>query len=166
MVLLVKLESRGPALYIQERVGLDGKPFPAVKFRSMRQDAEAHTGPVWAKAGDSRRTRMGVFLRRFSLDELPQFINVLWGQMSVVGPRPERPVFVEEFAQRVPRYMERHREKAGLTGWAQVNGLRGDVPIEDRTAYDLWYVENWTLGLDFKIMLKTVFEMIRGENAY
>jgi len=166
LALLVKLESPGPALYIQERVGLDGKPFPAIKFRSMRQDAEAETGPVWAKANDPRRTRVGAFLRRFSLDEMPQFINVLLGQMSIVGPRPERPVFVEEFARRVPRYQERHREKAGLTGWAQVNGLRGDVPIEERTAYDLWYVENWTLGLDFKIMLKTVFEMIRGENAY
>ncbi|MBU0490821.1 MAG: undecaprenyl-phosphate glucose phosphotransferase [Chloroflexi bacterium] len=166
LALLVKLESRGPALYIQERVGLDGKPFPAVKYRSMRQDAEKETGPVWATADDPRRTRMGTFLRRFSLDEVPQFINVLMGQMSVVGPRPERPVFVEEFSQRVPRYMERHREKAGITGWAQVNGLRGDVPIEDRTAYDIWYVENWTLGLDFKIMLKTLYEMIRGENAY
>ncbi len=166
LALLVKLDSRGPALYIQERVGLDGKPFPAIKFRSMRQDAEAMTGPVWASANDPRRTRVGRFLRRFSLDEMPQFINVLLGHMSIVGPRPERPVFVEEFARRVPRYQERHREKAGITGWAQVNGLRGDVPIEDRTAYDLWYVENWTLGLDFKIMLKTVFEMIRGENAY
>jgi len=164
--LLIKLESRGPALYIQERVGLDGTPFPAVKYRSMRQDAEAETGPVWASAGDPRRTRMGTLLRRFSLDEIPQFINVLLGQMSIVGPRPERPVFVEEFARRVPRYQERHREKAGITGWAQVNGLRGDVPIEDRTAYDIWYVENWTLGLDFKIMLKTVFEIIRGTNAY
>jgi len=166
LALLVKLESSGPALYIQERVGLDGKPFPAVKFRSMRQDAEAETGPVWATADDPRRTWMGRFLRRFSLDEVPQFINVLLGQMSIVGPRPERPVFVEEFARRVPRYSDRHREKAGITGWAQVNGLRGDVPIEDRTAYDVWYVENWTLGLDFKIMLKTVFEIIRGENAY
>jgi exopolysaccharide biosynthesis polyprenyl glycosylphosphotransferase len=166
LALLVKLDSPGPALYIQKRVGLDGKPFSAVKFRSMRQDAEAETGPVWATADDPRRTRVGRFLRRFSLDEVPQFINVLLGQMSIVGPRPERPVFVEEFAQRVPRYRDRHREKSGITGWAQVNGLRGDVPIEDRTAYDIWYVENWTLGLDFKIMLKTVFEIVRGDNAY
>ena len=165
--LLIKLTSPdGPVFYVQERVGLDGKPFLMLKFRSMRPDAEALTGPVWARPGDPRTTRLGAFLRRFSLDELPQFINVLLGDMSVVGPRPERPHFVEQFSQRVPRYLERHKEKAGLTGWAQVNGLRGNVSIEERTAYDLWYVENWTLWLDFKIILRTIFTIFRDKNAY
>ncbi|MFH1486041.1 MAG: undecaprenyl-phosphate glucose phosphotransferase, partial [Chloroflexota bacterium] len=138
--LLVKLTSReGPVFYVQERVGLDGKPFQLLKFRSMRMDAEESTGPVWAKAGDPRTTRVGALLRRFSLDELPQLVNVLVGEMSVVGPRPERPYFVKEFSRLIPRYLERHKEKAGITGWAQVNGLRGDVNIQERTAYDLWY---------------------------
>ena len=132
----------------------------------MRADAESATGPVWATKDDPRRTRLGAFLRRFSIDELPQFINVLLGQMSVVGPRPERPLFVEQFSMEVPRYMERHREKAGITGWAQVNGLRGDTSIEERTRYDLWYIENWSLLLDFKIMFKTFTAMLRGDNAY
>lgn len=165
--LLIKLTSPGgPAFLIQERVGLDGKNFRVIKFRTMIPDAEAATGPVWAQAGDPRVTPLGRFLRRFSLDELPQFINVLIGEMSVVGPRPERPYFVEQFSQRMPRYLERHREKAGLTGWAQVNGLRGNVSIEERTAYDLWYVENWTLWLDFKIVLRTLFIILWGRNAY
>ncbi|MCS6803174.1 MAG: undecaprenyl-phosphate glucose phosphotransferase [Chloroflexota bacterium] len=165
--LLIKLTSgNGPVFYTQERVGLDGKPFMMIKFRSMRPDAEAETGPVWAQANDPRRTPLGRFLRRFSLDELPQFINVLLGDMSIVGPRPERPHFVQEFSQRVPRYLDRHREKAGITGWAQVNGLRGNTSIEERTAYDLWYVENWTLWLDFKIMLRTLISIITDKNAY
>jgi exopolysaccharide biosynthesis polyprenyl glycosylphosphotransferase len=164
--LLIRLDSEGPVFYAQERVGLDGVVFPCVKFRTMRRDAENDTGPVWATRNDHRRTRLGSLLRRFSIDELPQFINVLFGQMSVVGPRPERPVFVEQFKQSLPRYMERHREKAGLTGWAQVNGYRGDTSIEERTRYDLWYVENWSLLLDFKIMFKTAWEVLRGENAY
>lgn len=164
--LLIKLDSEGPVFYAQERVGLDGKPFPCIKFRTMRVDAEKDTGPVWASKDDPRRTRIGAFLRRFSIDEFPQFINVLLGHMSVVGPRPERPLFVEQFSQEVPRYMERHREKAGITGWAQVNGYRGDTSIEERTRYDLWYVENWSLLLDFKIMFKTVIAMLRGDNAY
>ncbi|MER3397664.1 MAG: undecaprenyl-phosphate glucose phosphotransferase [Chloroflexota bacterium] len=164
---LIKLTSPdGPVFYVQERVGLDGKPFPIIKFRTMRPDAEAETGPVWTKPGDPRRTRLGAILRRFSLDELPQFINVLLGHMSVVGPRPERPYFVQQFAQVVPRYLDRHREKAGITGWAQVNGLRGDTPIEERTAYDLWYVENWTLWLDIKIILRTILQIFRDKNAY
>jgi lipopolysaccharide/colanic/teichoic acid biosynthesis glycosyltransferase len=132
----------------------------------MRVDAESDTGPVWATKDDPRRTRIGGFLRRFSIDEIPQFINVLLGHMSVVGPRPERPLFVQQFAHDVPRYMERHREKAGITGWAQVNGLRGDTSIEERTRYDLWYIENWSLLLDFKIMFKTALAMLRGDNAY
>jgi len=166
IALAVKLSSPGPVFFVQDRVGLDGQPFQVLKFRSMRADAEAASGPVWAKEGDPRRTAVGSFIRRLSLDELPQFINVLLGEMSVVGPRPERPYFVQEFSRRVPRYLDRHREKAGLTGWAQVNGLRGDVSIEERTAYDLWYVENWTLWLDFKIMLRTIFSIFRGRNAY
>ncbi|MFQ5342697.1 MAG: undecaprenyl-phosphate glucose phosphotransferase [Anaerolineae bacterium] len=166
IALLIKLDSPGPAFYIQERTGLDAQPFPMIKFRTMRADAEAETGPVWATVDDPRKTQLGAFLRKTSVDELPQFINVLLGEMSVVGPRPERPVFVAEFQKRIPRYMNRHREKAGITGWAQVNGLRGDTSIEERTKYDLWYTENWSLWLDFKIMLKTVVQAIRDPNAY
>ncbi|MBI3976613.1 MAG: undecaprenyl-phosphate glucose phosphotransferase [Chloroflexi bacterium] len=167
IALLIKLTSpRGPVFYVQERVGLDGRPFPMIKFRSMRVDAEGQTGPVWAQRGDPRTTRLGAFLRRFSLDELPQLVNVLMGDMSIVGPRPERPYFVEQFSQRVPRYLDRHREKAGLTGWAQVNGLRGNTSVEERTAYDLWYVENWNLLLDLKIILRTILTVFRDKNAY
>ncbi|MBI2954161.1 MAG: undecaprenyl-phosphate glucose phosphotransferase [Chloroflexi bacterium] len=167
VALLIKLTSpHGPAFYTQERVGLDGKPFQVIKFRSMKPDAEVQTGPVWAQKGDARTTRLGRFIRRYSIDELPQFINVLIGEMSIVGPRPERPHFVEQFMQTVPRYYERHNEKAGLTGWAQVNGLRGNTSIEERTAYDLWYVENWTLWLDLKIMIKTLFVVFTDKNAY
>lgn len=163
---IIKLTSPGGAFYCQERVGLDGKPFQVIKFRTMRSDAESHSGPVWAHADDPRRTAIGSFLRRSSLDELPQFINVLIGEMSLVGPRPERPYFVEQFQKSVPRYFDRHREKAGITGWAQVNGLRGDTSIEERTAYDLWYVENWSLWLDIKILLMTPLAALRGDNAY
>ncbi len=163
---LVKLESPGPAFFAQERMGLDVKPFPCLKFRSMRQGAEVETGPVWASKDDSRRTRIGAFIRRFSIDELPQLINVLVGQMSLVGPRPERPIFVEQFQRSIPRYMDRHRERAGITGWAQVNGLRGDTSIIERTKYDLWYIENWSLWLDFKIILRTLFNLLFDRNAY
>jgi len=164
---LVRLESRGPVFYAQERVGLDGKPFPMLKFRSMRVDAEEHSGPVWASENDPRKTRVGSVLRRTSLDEWPQLINVLLGEMSLVGPRPERPVFVEQFRQVVPRYMERHAEKAGMTGWAQVNGLRGDTSIVERTKYDLFYVENWSFLFDLKIILRTAVNLLRGDrNAY
>jgi len=166
LALLIKLDSPGPVFYAQERMGLDAKPFQMLKFRSMRQDAEKETGPIWAKKDDPRVTRLGAFIRRHSLDELPQFINVLLGDMSLVGPRPERPVFVEQFRTIVPRYMERHKEKAGLTGWAQVNGLRGDTSIVERTKYDLWYIENWSLLLDLKIIIKTAFGIFRDENAY
>jgi lipopolysaccharide/colanic/teichoic acid biosynthesis glycosyltransferase len=147
-------------------MGLDAKPFKVLKFRSMRQDAEKETGPVWATAGDPRRTRLGGILRRISIDETPQFINVLLGEMSLVGPRPERPVFVEQFKRSIPRYMDRHREKAGLTGWAQVNGLRGDTSIAERTKYDLWYIENWSLMLDFRILLRTVLLFLVDRGAY
>jgi len=165
IALIVKLDSRGPALFTQERMGLDARPFPCIKFRSMRVDAEVETGPVWAKQDDPRRTRLGAFLRKYSLDELPQFINVFLGQMSLVGPRPERPVFVEQFRQMVPRYMERHQEKAGITGWAQVNGLRGDTSIWERTKYDLYYIEHWSLWLDFKIMILTLLRFFRDPSA-
>lgn len=160
---LLKISSPNePVLFIQERVGLDGKSFPMIKFRSMRSTAEKH-GPGWTVQNDPRRTWIGSLLRKHSFDEWPQFINVLLGDMSIVGPRPEQPYFVAQFSQRIPRYMERHREKSGITGWAQVNGLRGDTPIEDRTAYDLWYIENWTIWLDIKIMLRTIRVMLEGK---
>jgi Undecaprenyl-phosphate glucose phosphotransferase len=166
LAILIKLESAGPVFFTQERMGLDGKRFMMFKFRSMRTDAELETGPVWANANDSRRTRLGAIIRRFSIDELPQLMNVLIGNMSLVGPRPERPVFVEQFKQTIPRYMDRHREKAGMTGWAQVNGLRGDTSIIERTKYDLWYIENWSLALDFRILLRTIVNIFYDENAY
>jgi exopolysaccharide biosynthesis polyprenyl glycosylphosphotransferase len=162
---LVKRDSPGPAFYAQERMGLDARPFWCLKFRSMRPDAEKD-GPGWTTKDDPRRTRVGEFLRRSSLDELPQLINILMGEMSLVGPRPERPVYVEQFRRSIPRYMDRHLEKAGLTGWAQVNGLRGDTSIIERTKYDIWYIENWSLWLDLKILVRTAFNMFRDRNAY
>jgi exopolysaccharide biosynthesis polyprenyl glycosylphosphotransferase len=166
LALLVKLSSPGPVFYGQERIGRDGREFRMLKFRTMRTDAEVETGPVWTVADDPRVTGVGRFLRRWSLDELPQLWNVLTGDMSLVGPRPERRVFVERFSQQMPRYFERHRVKSGLTGWAQVNGLRGDSSITERTLYDLHYVENWSLMRDVKILLMTVHHVLRGENAY
>jgi len=166
IALLVKLESRGPVFYKQERVGLDGNLFNVLKFRSMRLDAEANSGPVWAQKNDPRATRVGRFLRRFSLDELPQLINVLRGDMSLVGPRPERQHFVDQFKAEIPKYLERHRVKTGMTGWAQVNGLRGNAPISERTKYDVYYVENWSLVFDLKIIFKTLRAVLFGEDAY
>lgn len=157
---LIKFGSDGPVFFFQNRVGLDGKDFKIFKFRSMRTDASEER--QWTVAEDPRRTGLGRFIRRFSIDELPQLINVVLGDMSLVGPRPEQPQFVEHFQEHIPRYMERHREKSGITGWAQVNGLRGDTSIEDRTRYDLWYVENWSLWLDVKIILRTVFQVLSG----
>ncbi len=167
IAILIKLDSPGPVFYVQERMGLDGRPFLMLKFRSMRADAEKE-GPGWTRPDDPRRTRVGAILRRLNLDELPQLINVLLGDMSLVGPRPERPVYVEQFRRVIPRYMERHREKAGITGWAQINGLRGDTSIAERTKYDLWYVENWSLWLDIKILLRTLVQTLtfRSPNAY
>ncbi|HWQ11298.1 MAG TPA: undecaprenyl-phosphate glucose phosphotransferase [Roseiflexaceae bacterium] len=159
---LIKLESRGPVFFVQERVGLDGRPFPTIKFRTMRPDAPDLGN--WTTRDDPRVTPLGRFLRRYSLDELPQFINVIRGEMSVVGPRPEQPVWVERFSQSIPRYMRRHKQKAGITGWAQVNGLRGDTSIEERTRYDLYYVENWSLLFDIKIIVKTVVDILTGRN--
>lgn len=167
IALAIKLTSPGPVFFAQERVGQDGRAFQLLKFRSMPVDAEKESGPVWAAPDDTRPTRIGRILRRSSLDELPQFINVLLGEMSVVGPRPERPFFVEQFAQTIPAYSARHHEKSGVTGWAQVNGLRGDTSIEERTRYDLYYVENWSILFDVKIIVKTIFHIFRADsNAY
>jgi exopolysaccharide biosynthesis polyprenyl glycosylphosphotransferase len=167
IALAIRLESKGPVFYSQIRMGLDGRPFPVIKFRSMRMDAES-SGPGWTVPGDPRVTRVGSLLRRTELDEIPQLINVLLGQMSLVGPRPERPIYVRQFREQIPRYMERHREKAGMTGWAQVNGLRGDTSITARTSYDLWYIENWSVWLDFKIIIRTIWMVIarKNQNAY
>jgi len=156
LAILIKFDSRGPVFYLQERVGRDGKLFNMMKFRSMKADAEVKSGPVWAGSDDPRRTKLGTFLRTWSLDELPQLFNVLVGHMSLVGPRPERPYFVEKFEEYVPGYFDRHRVKSGITGWAQVNGLRGNVPIESRTKFDLYYIENWSVGFDLRIMLMTL----------
>ncbi len=166
IALLVKASSRGPVLFRQERMGLDGKSFTIVKFRSMYDDAERSTGPVWAVADDPRVTSLGRFLRRSNLDELPQLWNVLRGDMSLVGPRPERPHFVEQFKHRIPQYMLRHKVKAGLTGWAQVNGWRGNTPLEKRIEYDLYYIENWSVRLDMKIMWLTLLRGFFHKHAY
>jgi len=156
---LVRWSSPGPVFYRQERMGLDGKAFTVYKFRSMRIDAEESTGPIWADRDDPRATRIGRWLRRFDLDELPQLWNVLRGDMSLVGPRPERPFFVEQFKYSLPQYMLRHKVKAGITGWAQVNGWRGNTSLEKRLEYDLYYIENWSVTLDLKIIWLTV---VRG----
>jgi exopolysaccharide biosynthesis polyprenyl glycosylphosphotransferase len=156
---IVRWSSPGPVLFRQERMGLDGKAFTVYKFRSMRADAEAVTGPIWADDDDPRATPVGRWLRRFDIDELPQLWNVLRGDMSLVGPRPERPFFVEQFKPRLPQYMLRHKVKAGITGWAQVNGWRGNTSLEKRLEYDLYYIENWSVTLDIKIILLT---LVRG----
>jgi exopolysaccharide biosynthesis polyprenyl glycosylphosphotransferase len=163
IAIAVKATSKGPILYRQPRIGLDGQIFQCLKFRSMREDAEATSGPVWATANDPRTTPVGRFLRRTNLDELPQFWNVLVGEMSLVGPRPERPEFVTQFQEAIPRYMMRHRVRCGITGWAQVNGLRGQTPIDQRLLYDLYYVENWSIWLDIKILVTTLWAT---DNAY
>jgi len=154
---VVRLTSRGSIFYAQERMGLDGKGFTVYKFRSMYEGAETTTGPVWAREDDPRATPIGRWLRKLDLDELPQFWNVLRGDMSIVGPRPERPFFVEQFKHRIPQYMLRHKVKAGITGWAQVNGWRGNTSLEKRIEYDLYYIENWSVTLDLKIMWLTIF---------
>ena len=166
LILLIKATSPGPIFFLQERVGLDGTLFRVIKFRTMRTDAEKETGPVWAAKNDPRTTSIGKILRRYSLDELPQLFNVLLGEMSIVGPRPERPYFVERFKVKIPKYLDRHRVKTGMTGWAQVNGLRGNAPIEERTKYDVYYMENWSLIFDLKIILKTVRAVLFGKDAY
>ncbi|HEY2908385.1 MAG TPA: undecaprenyl-phosphate glucose phosphotransferase [Vicinamibacterales bacterium] len=166
IAILVRATSRGRVFYRQERMGLDGKSFTIVKFRSMFHDAERDTGPVWAREDDPRVTPLGKFLRKSNLDEMPQLWNVLRGDMSIVGPRPERPHFVEQFKHRIPQYMLRHKVKAGLTGWAQVNGWRGNTPLEKRIEYDLYYIENWSVKLDLKIMWLTVVKGFFHKHAY
>jgi Undecaprenyl-phosphate glucose phosphotransferase len=155
---VIKRSSPGPVFYRQLRMGLDGKAFTVYKFRSMPVDAEDASGPVWAREDDPRATPIGKWLRRRDVDELPQFWNVLRGDMSIVGPRPERPFFVEQFKHKIPQYMLRHKVKAGITGWAQVNGWRGNTSLEKRIEFDLYYIENWSLSLDFKIIWLTVLK--------
>jgi exopolysaccharide biosynthesis polyprenyl glycosylphosphotransferase len=159
IALAIRLSSGAPVLYRQERMGLDGHVFRMLKFRTMVHDAERDTGPVWARRDDPRETRIGSFLRRTSLDELPQLWNVLTGDMSLVGPRPERPVFIEQFRREVPGYMLRHKVKAGLTGWAQVHRWRGDTSLHERIEHDLYYIRNWSLGLDIRILLMTLWRV-------
>lgn len=163
---LVKLTSPGPVFFAQERIGQNGRPFNIYKFRSMKVDAENETGPVWAKGNDARRTKFGRWLRRFSLDELPQLFCVLKGDMSIVGPRPERGIFVNSFRRDIPRYDQRHSVKPGITGYSQVSGYRGDTCIEERVRHDLYYTDNWSLFFDFKILAKTAFEFIFHKDAY
>lgn len=166
IALAVKMTSPGPVLIHQERVGMQGRPFEAHKFRSMRDDAESATGPIWAAAGDPRRTALGRVLRRLSLDELPQLWNIVSGEMSLVGPRPERPTFVADFSRRLPRYCDRHLVRPGLAGWAQANDLRGQSAVEERLIYDLYYIENWSLAFDIKIILITLARVWTHKNAY
>jgi exopolysaccharide biosynthesis polyprenyl glycosylphosphotransferase len=163
---LVKLSDGGPVFYHQERMGLNGRRFLMYKFRTMRVDAENETGPVWASTSDGRRTGLGSFLRRTSLDELPQLWNVLVGDMSLVGPRPERPYFIGKFRESIPRYMLRHAVKAGMTGWAQVNGWRGNTSLRKRVQYDLYYIAHWSIWLDIRIILLTFVRVLRDRNAY
>jgi Undecaprenyl-phosphate glucose phosphotransferase len=165
IALAIKLSDRGPVFYGQERMGLDGRPFRMWKFRSMRADAEEETGAVWARRNDPRRTALGALLRRWSLDELPQLYNVFRGDMSLVGPRPERPEFVAEFREKFPQYMLRHRVRSGMTGWAQVHGWRGSTSLAKRIEYDLYYIENWSLALDVRILWMTLVRDL-SENAH
>jgi len=166
LAIAVKLTSKGPVFFSQERMGLDGHVFRMYKFRSMKVDAEKETGAVWAKSNDHRRTVMGAFLRSTSLDELPQFWNVFVGDMSLVGPRPERPVFVSQFKNEIPHYMLRHKVKAGITGWAQVNGWRGNTSLEKRIECDLYYIRNWSYLFDLKILFYTLWRGFIHKNAY
>jgi Undecaprenyl-phosphate glucose phosphotransferase len=163
--ILIKTTSKGKILYRQERIGMDGRPFQMLKFRTMNMDAEKETGPIWAKANDPRRTKIGAFLRKTSLDELPQLFNVLKGDMSLVGPRPERPHFIGEFKNQVPLYMLRHKIKAGMTGWAQVNGWRGNTSLEKRIEYDLYYIQHWTIGFDLRILRMTLWRGFFSKSA-
>ena len=167
LALAVRLTSPGPVFYRQERVGRDGREFAMLKFRTMRTDAEAGTGPVWTHAdGSARSRRSAASCAATAWTSCRSSGTCCAGDMSLVGPRPERRVFVEQFTREMPRYFERHRVQSGLTGWAQVHGLRGNTSIEERTLYDLHYVENWSLALDVKILLMTIHHVLRGENAY
>jgi Undecaprenyl-phosphate glucose phosphotransferase len=162
----VKLSSKGPVIFCQERVGLHNRPFKMYKFRSMTVQTDEEEKGQWTTKGDARVTGIGRIMRATSMDELPQLFNVLKGDMSLIGPRPERPFFVEQFKEQIPRYMVKHQVRPGMTGWAQVNGYRGDTSIEKRIEYDLYYIENWTVGLDIKILFMTVFKGFINENAY
>lgn len=164
--ILVKTTSRGPLIFAQERVGLHNKPFMMYKFRSMCEQKEEDEEKAWTKKNDPRVTPIGRFIRRTSIDEFPQFFNVLKGDMSMVGPRPERPFFVEKFKEEIPRYMIKHQVRPGLTGWAQINGYRGDTSIRKRIDHDLYYIENWSVGFDIKIMFLTIFKGFINKNAY
>jgi Undecaprenyl-phosphate glucose phosphotransferase len=166
LAVLIKLTSPGPVFYRQSRTGLGGRHFDMLKFRSMPVDAERRTGPVWATRNDTRCTRLGQVMRKWSLDELPQLFNVLAGDMSLVGPRPERGIFVEKFRREIPNYTQRHQVKAGITGWAQVNGWRGNTSLRHRLRCDLYYIANWSVGLDLKILMMTVWRGLRHRNAY
>lgn len=166
VALMVRFTSRGPVIFKQERVGLHNKPFHMYKFRTMEQQRPSAEEQAWTVKDDPRVTKVGKFLRRTSLDELPQLFNILLGEMSLVGPRPERPQFVEKFKEEIPRYMIKHQVRPGLTGWAQINGYRGDTSIRKRIEYDLFYIENWTLSMDFKIMFLTIFKGFINKNAY
>ena len=166
VAILIKLTSPGPIIFKQERVGLHNKPFMMYKFRSMVQQTEADEKKGWTVPGDPRVTRVGRFIRKTSIDEFPQFFNVLAGQMSLIGPRPERTQFVEMFKEEIPRYMIKHQVRPGMTGWAQVNGLRGDTSIYERVKYDIWHIENWTMSLDVKILFLTIFKGFVNKNAY
>jgi putative colanic acid biosynthesis UDP-glucose lipid carrier transferase len=165
VAICVKLSSPGPVFYRQERIGWNGRPFTMLKFRSMPVDSEKD-GVRWGNSREKKLTRFGAFIRRTSIDELPQFINVLMGDMSIVGPRPERTVFVEQFKDEIPNYMKKHLVKAGITGWAQVNGLRGDTDLAQRIEHDIYYIENWSLWFDLRILFLTVFRGMVAENAY
>ena len=164
--IIIKCTSPGPLIYRQERVGLRNKPFMMYKFRSMVVQDSAQEKSKWTTRDDPRVTKVGRFMRKTSIDELPQLLNVLKGDMSLVGPRPERPFFVEKFQEEIPRYMIKHQVRPGMTGWAQIHGLRGDTSIRRRIDYDLYYIENWTLSLDLKILLLTVFRGFINKNAY
>ena len=162
----VKTTSKGPLIYSQERVGRHNRPFKMYKFRSMRVQDEKQEKKCWTVQNDPRITGVGKFIRKTSIDELPQLFNVLKGDMSLIGPRPERPQFVEKFREEIPRYMIKHQVRPGMTGWAQVNGYRGDTSIRKRIEHDLYYIENWTVGLDIKILFLTVFRGFVNKNAY
>ena len=166
IAVLVKLTSPGPILYRQERCSLNGKSFYMLKFRSLRVDAEKQTGPVWAQKNDNRRTWFGAFLRQTSLDELPQLFNVLLGDMSLVGPRPERPEFINQFTKTIPNYMARHSVKCGITGWAQVHGWRGNTSLRKRVQYDLYYITHWNPMLDLRILWLTFWKVLFHRHAY
>lgn len=164
--ILVKCSDKGPVFFKQERIGLHNEPFKMYKFRSMRVQTEEEEMKGWTTKGDSRVTKIGAVLRKTSLDELPQLFNILKGDMSIVGPRPERPQFVEQFKEEIPRYMIKHQVRPGLTGWAQVNGFRGDTSIYKRIEYDLYYIENWSMWMDIKIIFRTFFVGFINKNAY